>query len=98
MRIGIIGAGMIGSTLAKLWVDAGHQVRLASRHPEELKAVAERLGPRASVVITPTLIVGTYRQTEVDKRHPLVKMLESFRGDPRFDAALRRLGLPVLPR
>ncbi len=33
---------------------------------------------------TPTLIVGTYRQTEVEKRHPLVKMLESFRGDPRF--------------
>ncbi|PYQ68974.1 MAG: NADP oxidoreductase, partial [Acidobacteria bacterium] len=28
MRIGIVGAGMIGSTLAKLWVDAGHEVRL----------------------------------------------------------------------
>ena len=24
MRIGIVGAGMIESTLAKLWVDAGH--------------------------------------------------------------------------
>ena len=35
MRIGIIGAGMIGSTLAKLWVDAGHEVRVASRHPED---------------------------------------------------------------
>ena len=23
MRIGIVGAGMIGSTLSKLWVDAG---------------------------------------------------------------------------
>ena len=34
MRIGIVGAGMIGSTLAKLWVDAGHDVRIASRHPE----------------------------------------------------------------
>jgi len=45
---------------------------------EALQYVARRLGP------TPTLIVGTYRQTEVDKRHPLVKMLESFRGDPRF--------------
>jgi predicted dinucleotide-binding enzyme len=32
MRIGIIGAGMIGETMAKLWVDAGHEVRLASRH------------------------------------------------------------------
>jgi predicted dinucleotide-binding enzyme len=48
MRIGIIGAGMIGSTLAKLWVDAGHDVRLASRHPEELQPVVERLGERAS--------------------------------------------------
>ena len=48
MRIGIIGAGMIGSTLAQLWVDAGHDVRLASRHPDELKAMVERLGPRAS--------------------------------------------------
>src|SRR5271169_445726 len=47
---------------------------------EALQYVARRLGP------TPTLIVGTYRQTEVDKRHPLAKMLESFRGDPRFAA------------
>jgi predicted dinucleotide-binding enzyme len=48
MRIGIVGAGMIGSTLAKLWVDAGHDVRIASRHPEELQSVVERLGTRAS--------------------------------------------------
>src|SRR6266446_9762710 len=48
MRIGIVGAGMIGSTLAKLWVDAGHNVRMASRHPEELQPVVERLGERAS--------------------------------------------------
>ena len=49
MRIGIIGAGMIGSTLSKLWVDAGHLVRLASRHPENLQPLLERLGKRASV-------------------------------------------------
>jgi predicted dinucleotide-binding enzyme len=48
MRIGIIGAGMIGSTLAKLWVDAGHDVRVASRHPNELRSMIERLGTRAS--------------------------------------------------
>jgi predicted dinucleotide-binding enzyme len=48
MRIGIIGAGMIGSTLAKLWTDAGHEVRVASRHPESLKPLIERLGSRAS--------------------------------------------------
>lgn len=48
MRLGIVGAGMIGSTLAKLWVDAGHEVRIASRHPEGLRALVEQLGPRAS--------------------------------------------------
>src|SRR5262245_40943777 len=48
MRIGIIGAGMIGSTVAKLWVDAGHQIRLASRHPENLHELVGRLGTLAS--------------------------------------------------
>src|SRR5262245_7603410 len=48
MHIGIIGAGMIGSTLAKLWVESGHEVRVASRHPEQLKELVERLGKLAS--------------------------------------------------
>jgi predicted dinucleotide-binding enzyme len=51
MRIGIVGAGMIGSTLAKLWVDAGHEIRVSSRHPETLQPLVERLGERASVGI-----------------------------------------------
>src|SRR5436305_1528911 len=48
MRIGVIGAGMIGSTVAKLWVNAGHEVRLASRHPEELQPLVQKLGKGAS--------------------------------------------------
>jgi len=48
VRIGIIGAGMIGSTLARLWVEAGHEVRVATRHPDELNALVERLGTRGS--------------------------------------------------
>jgi predicted dinucleotide-binding enzyme len=47
MKIGIIGAGMIGSTVGKLWVEAGHEVRFASRHPEQLQPLAEKLGARA---------------------------------------------------
>jgi predicted dinucleotide-binding enzyme len=39
---------MIGSTLAKLWVDAGHEVRVASRHPEQLRELVARLGKLAS--------------------------------------------------
>jgi predicted dinucleotide-binding enzyme len=48
MRIGIVGAGMIGSTLAKLWVEAGHEVRLASRHPEDLQSIVAGLGKGAT--------------------------------------------------
>lgn len=48
MRIGIVGAGKLGSTVGKLWVDAGHEVRFASRHPEELQPLVEKLGKRAS--------------------------------------------------
>jgi predicted dinucleotide-binding enzyme len=49
MKIGIIGSGHIGGTLAKLWVAAGHEVLLSSRHPDELRALAKQLGPRARV-------------------------------------------------
>jgi ABC-type transport system substrate-binding protein len=45
---------------------------------EALQYVVRRLGP------TPTLVVGSYRQTETDKRHPLIRMLDSFADDPRF--------------
>jgi predicted dinucleotide-binding enzyme len=48
MHIGIIGAGMIGSTMARLWVEAGHTIRVASRHPDELKPLVADLGANAS--------------------------------------------------
>ena len=49
VRIGIIGAGKIGGTLATLWVKAGHEVLISSRHPDELKTLAQSLGPKAHV-------------------------------------------------
>ena len=49
LKIGIIGAGHIGGTLASLWVQAGHEVLLSSRHPDELKPLANSLGPKARV-------------------------------------------------
>ena len=48
MKIGVIGAGMIGSTVGRLWVEAGHDVRFATRHPEQLAPLVASLGPRAS--------------------------------------------------
>lgn len=49
MKIGILGAGRLGQTLARLFVRAGHQVRLAnSRSPESLAALVAELSPAAS--------------------------------------------------
>ena len=47
--VGLIGSGAIGSTIARLAVEAGHQVVLSnSRGPETLAATVADLGPRAS--------------------------------------------------
>lgn len=44
MRIGVLGAGMIGATVGRLWARAGHEVMLSSRHPESLGPVVASLG------------------------------------------------------
>jgi 8-hydroxy-5-deazaflavin:NADPH oxidoreductase len=49
MRIGLIGAGRIGGTLAQLAVGHGHDVVLSnSRGPQTLADLVERLGEHAS--------------------------------------------------
>ncbi|MGW7206601.1 NAD(P)-binding domain-containing protein [Streptomyces sp. NPDC054837] len=46
--LGIIGSGNIGGAVARLAVNAGIDVVLSnSRGPETLRALADRLGPRA---------------------------------------------------
>jgi 8-hydroxy-5-deazaflavin:NADPH oxidoreductase len=48
MRIGIIGSGNIGSTTARLFANAGHEVTIAnSRGPESLGELVGELGPKA---------------------------------------------------
>ena len=50
MKIGIVGAGNMGAALARLWVLAGHEVRLSfSRDWARLTAIADALGERASI-------------------------------------------------
>ena len=44
MKIGILGAGNIGGTLAKDWARAGHAVFLSSRHPDGLKRLVKDVG------------------------------------------------------
>ena len=48
MKIGIIGAGMIGATAARLFVAAGHEVAISnSRGPGSLGDLVKELGPQA---------------------------------------------------
>jgi predicted dinucleotide-binding enzyme len=60
MVVGILGAGRMGRTLARLLVDAGHDVRLAnSRAPETLAELVAELGPRATAVDASEVASGT---------------------------------------
>lgn len=48
MNIGIIGAGHIGGTAARLFAKAGHQVAVSnSRGPASLRSLASQIGPQA---------------------------------------------------
>ncbi len=48
MKIGIIGAGNIGATAARLFVHAGHEIAISnSRGPESLRNLVTELGSRA---------------------------------------------------
>ncbi|MEM7771862.1 MAG: NAD(P)-binding domain-containing protein [Cyanobacteria bacterium P01_A01_bin.37] len=59
MKIGIIGAGDVGQTLAKLWIQAGHSVILSSRHPETLEPIIQKLGSLAkAATVAQTAIEG----------------------------------------
>jgi len=51
MRIGVIGAGQIGGTAAKLFAKAGHQVAVSnSRGPATLASLVSSIGPNATAM------------------------------------------------
>jgi predicted dinucleotide-binding enzyme len=76
--IGIIGAGHIGSTVAKLAVDAGYDVVLSnSRGPETLSDLVSQLGERARAataeeaaeagdLVVVTIPLKSYREVPVE--------------------------------
>ena len=48
MKIGVIGAGNIGATAARLFIHAGHEIAISnSRGPDSLHELVILLGPRA---------------------------------------------------
>ncbi|HET7326382.1 MAG TPA: NADPH-dependent F420 reductase [Nocardioidaceae bacterium] len=76
--IGLIGSGNIGSTVAKLAVDAGHDVVLSnSRGPETLADLVDRLGAQARAataaeaaaagdIVVVAVPLKAYREVPVD--------------------------------
>ena len=53
MRIGIVGAGHIGGTAAKLFARAGHQVAVSnSRGPATLASLVSSIGPNSKAMST----------------------------------------------
>lgn len=77
MRIGFIGSGHIGSTVARLAVDHGHDVVMSnSRGPDTLQDVVSSLGPRATAataadaaasgdIVVVTIPLKSYRDVPV---------------------------------
>jgi ABC-type transport system substrate-binding protein/serine/threonine protein kinase len=86
-------AAKIDDRIAIFELLARSLIRIGANHPlvilledlhgaevsiDALQYIIRRLGP------TPTLVIGTYRTEEIDKRHPLSRMIASFQGDRRF--------------
>jgi 8-hydroxy-5-deazaflavin:NADPH oxidoreductase len=58
MRIAILGAGQVGSTLGRLWHGAGHDVTFAARDPARPQALAAELGKRAHAASVAGAVAG----------------------------------------
>ena len=46
-KIAFVGAGRMATAIGTLLVNSGHEVMFSSRHPEEIKPLVDKLGPRA---------------------------------------------------
>ena len=102
LRIGVIGAGWMGGTVGREWVRAGHEVMFSSRNPDELRAMAQQAGPRASVglpidaarfgsVLLSTVPYAALPQLAKDLHDPLQGKFVLDASNPRRDdSALSR--------
>ena len=58
MKIAVLGAGHVGSTVGQLWHAAGHQDTFAARDPAEPQALADELGERAYAATVPDAVAA----------------------------------------
>jgi 8-hydroxy-5-deazaflavin:NADPH oxidoreductase len=93
LKIGIIGAGHIGGTLAALWVKSGHEVLISSRNPDRLRGLASSLGPKSHVgtphdaavfgdVVLISVPYGALPQVGHDLTHELAGKIVLDTGNP----------------
>jgi 8-hydroxy-5-deazaflavin:NADPH oxidoreductase len=58
VQIAILGAGLVGSTLGRLWHAAGHDVTFAAREATRPRALAAELGARAHAAPVADAVAG----------------------------------------
>jgi 8-hydroxy-5-deazaflavin:NADPH oxidoreductase len=58
VQIAILGAGLVGSTLGRLWNAAGHDVTFAARDAARPRALAAELGQRAHAASVADAVAG----------------------------------------
>jgi predicted dinucleotide-binding enzyme len=99
---GLIGSGRIGRTVARLALDAGHQVVLSnSRGPESLAGLAAELGDRASAatpeeaarqadVVVVTIPLSAYRQVPAEALRDKV-IIDTMNYYPQRDGLIAEL-------
>jgi predicted dinucleotide-binding enzyme len=58
MKIAVLGAGAVGSTIGTLWHAAGHDVTFAARHATGPRALAAELGERAHAASVADAVAG----------------------------------------
>ncbi len=58
MKIAVLGAGRVGSTVGKLWHAAGHDVTFAARSAARPQALAAELGERAHAASVAAAVAG----------------------------------------
>jgi len=58
MRISVLGAGHVGSTVGRLWHGAGHEVIFAGRDEGEPRKLTSELGDRARAAPVADAVAG----------------------------------------
>lgn len=89
MRIGIIGAGELGGSLAEWWTQAGHDVVLSSAQPGSGPAVAGHPGTTPTVTATDAATFGdvVLFAPEWETAHAMIDAtLGALAGKPVLDA------------